>query len=142
MLREFRIDFRGVEEFDTLVALSMATEGIGAAVYIFSCIIELTTGILTGLILVALGALGLFLHLGRPLKFWRVIVRSKSAWISRGALFTVVFLFFAVLALSAQRFDFLSTLFQMLGYIGGMAILLYTCAISVQLRRLEMYGQP
>ena len=126
VLREFNIDFRRVEGLDALVALSMATEGVGVALYLFSFWLDAAAGILAGLILVALGVLSLFFHLGHPLKSWRVVVKSKSAWISRGAAFTAGFLLFAALAFITKEYDFVSIPLQTLAFVAGMAVLLYS----------------
>jgi formate-dependent nitrite reductase membrane component NrfD len=137
--REFTIDFRRVEGLDAMVALSMASEGTGAALYLLSSWVETTAGMLVGLALVALGVLTLFFHLGHPLKFWRVVARSRSAWISRGAAATSAFLAFGVLALVVDKHLSLSIAFQTLAFVGGMTILLYSGLILSSMRAVPFW---
>ena len=140
--KEFTIDFRRVEGLDAMVAVSMASEGIGAALYLFSYWLRTKAGMVVGLALVALGVLMLFLHLGHPFKFWRVVARSRSAWISRGSAATAAFLAFGVLSLAVTEYRFLSIPFQTLAFVGGMAILLYSGLILASMQAVPFWNSP
>jgi formate-dependent nitrite reductase membrane component NrfD len=87
MVREFTVDYRLNEGFDSLVALNIAIEGSGAALMVGSLLMHYPRGVSVGLALVVLGILFLFFHLGNRFKCWRVLTGLNRAWISRGAFF-------------------------------------------------------
>lgn len=89
MLNEFTVGLRTTErDLDSMVPFSMSAEGVGAAMYLIAFLAGSRAGGVAGLALVLIGAAALFAHLGRPLRFWRVIAEAGRAWMSRGALFT------------------------------------------------------
>jgi len=102
MVQEFTVDYRMNEEFDYLVAFNLAFEGFGSALMLGSALINYTQGIVLGLLLVGVGVLFLFFHLGNRFRCWRVIARLKNSWISRGAFFAGGLMFFGVLSLLAD----------------------------------------
>ncbi|HOE17053.1 MAG TPA: dimethyl sulfoxide reductase anchor subunit [Syntrophorhabdaceae bacterium] len=99
MGQDFIIDYRANEELDSLVALNLAFEGAGSALIMSSALLNYPRGIMAGLVLVAIGILFLFFHLGNRLRCWRVIIGLKNSWISKGALFAGGLLFFGALSL-------------------------------------------
>jgi formate-dependent nitrite reductase membrane component NrfD len=123
-----------------MVAVSMGTEGIGAALFLLSSWLDATTGMIAGLALVALGVLALFLHLGHPLKFWRVMAKSKSAWISQGAASTGVFMVVGVLSLVVTGHRSFSIGFEALAFVGAIAILLYSGLILSSMQAVPFWN--
>jgi formate-dependent nitrite reductase membrane component NrfD len=100
MPNEFGVTFRGTEaEADPRVALSLSAEGVGSALFLLSFLCDSRAGMVAGLLFVAAGAGALFTHLGHPLRCWRVITKTSTAWISRGAVFTTALLMLGIAAL-------------------------------------------
>jgi len=66
--------------------------GIGAATFLLSIFFKLTLGLIIGFGLGFAGK-GLFhlLFLGRPLRFWRGILKPQNSWISRGFIALTIF---------------------------------------------------
>lgn len=98
-MEEFVVGFKRNREYGSLLALNLVLEGAGAATFLGALLLGYVTGVILGLILVLLGILALFLDLGHPYKFWRVIQRTRSAWISRGTIFVCCLFVFAILYL-------------------------------------------
>lgn len=98
-MEEFVIGFKANREFDAKVAASFVFEGIGAAAVLGAWYYHYTPGILTGLGIVLLGIVSLLFHLGHIFRFWRVMARLKSAWISRGAFVVGGLLVFGALSI-------------------------------------------
>jgi formate-dependent nitrite reductase membrane component NrfD len=127
MLNEFTVDFRTTEEeLDFMVALSMSTEGVGAAIFLISLLSGWIGAAFVGLGSVCVGATALFTHLGHPLRFWRVISKTHVTWISRGALFTGGLIGLGVLSLILPEGNALGMLCQMLSLICALVVMLYT----------------
>lgn len=127
MLNEFTVDFRTTEEeLDFMVALSMSTEGVGAALFLISLLSGWTGMAFVGLGLVCVGATALFTHLGHPLRFWRVISKTHVTWISRGAIFTGGLIGFGVLSLVVPQANALGMLCQMISLMCALVVMLYT----------------
>ncbi len=127
MLNEFTVDFRTTEEeLDFMVALSMSTEGVGAALFVISLLSGLMGAAFVGLGLVCVGATALFTHLGHPLRFWRVISKTHVTWISRGAIFTGGLIGFGVLSLVLPQANALGMLCQMISLMCALVVMLYT----------------
>ena len=100
--QDFTIGFESQQEWGWLAAVALFLEGLGAGLYLVSLFLDYTLGAALGIIVVLLGALALFLDLGRPLRFWRAIVNVSSSWISRGALLIGLFTAFGLLYLAPQ----------------------------------------
>jgi formate-dependent nitrite reductase membrane component NrfD len=66
-------------------------EGVGATLFCCSMLVEYQFGMLSGLVIALSGVILLFLHLGHPLKVWRVLARLGKSWISRGTVFIATF---------------------------------------------------
>lgn len=127
MLNEFTVDFRTTEEeLDFMVALSMSTEGVGAAVFVLSLLAGSTGAAFVGLALVCVGATALFTHLGHPLRFWRVISKTHVTWISRGAIFTGGLIGVGVLSLILPEGNALGMLCQVISVMCALVVMLYT----------------
>jgi formate-dependent nitrite reductase membrane component NrfD len=127
MLNEFTVDFRTTEdELDFMVALSMSTEGVGAAIYLISLLAGWMGAAFVGLALVCVGATALFTHLGHPLRFWRVISKTHVTWISRGAIFTGGLIGFGVLSLILPDANALGMLCQIASVMCALVVMLYT----------------
>jgi formate-dependent nitrite reductase membrane component NrfD len=94
---EFVVGFKVNRQFRHLVAANFTMEGTGAAVMLGAIFLESRPGMLVGLILVALGALVLFMDLGAPDRFWRSVTRPDRSWISRGSIFLASLMLFGVL---------------------------------------------
>lgn len=127
MLNEFTVGFRTTEgELDFMVALSMSTEGVGAAIFVFSLLSGSMGAAFVGLGFVCVGATALFTHLGHPLRFWRVISKTHVTWISRGAIFTGGLIGFGGLTLVLPEANALGMLSQMLSLMCAFVVMLYT----------------
>lgn len=127
MLNEFTVDFRSAEqELDLMVPLSMSSEGVGAALFVLSYLSDSKAGLLAGLALVCLGAAALFLHLGHPLKFWRVVSRAPTAWISRGAVFTGGLILSGFVGFFLPQETFTGMAVQTFGLLCALSVMLYT----------------
>jgi formate-dependent nitrite reductase membrane component NrfD len=81
------IDGRGI-----LIVVAHFFTGIGAGAWLFSAIVGYDTGLVAGLVLVAvLGGGAHLLFLGQWARVWRMVSRPHQSWISRGLLGIALF---------------------------------------------------
>jgi formate-dependent nitrite reductase membrane component NrfD len=125
MIKEFSIGLRQNEEWRFAVALSMSFEGMGASLFLVASILNSFTAAVAGLALVGAGVFVLFVDLGHPLRFWRVISRAPSAWISQGALFITGLLVFGVLGLVFRQTPHFRVVFEVASWLCASAVMLY-----------------
>lgn len=126
MPTEFAVTFRGTEaEADPRIALSLSAEGAGSALFLLSLLFDSPAAALAGLTFVAVGAGALFSHLGHPLRFWRVIAKTSSAWISRGALFTTALLMLGTAVLWLPDHGLGALLLRSSAFVCAVAVMLY-----------------
>jgi len=97
--REFVVGRRPQKEWGWMIVLALFFTGSGAGSFLFSLILGSAPRMLIGIILVFVGTLFLLADLSRPLIAWRVILRPRTAWISRGALGIMIFFVLSVLHL-------------------------------------------
>jgi formate-dependent nitrite reductase membrane component NrfD len=81
------IDNRGV-----LLWLAFYTGGLGGGLYLVSLFFNNLIGLFIGWFIVAVikGSLH-FMYLGKPIRFWRLMTRPQSSWLSRGLWFVLGF---------------------------------------------------
>lgn len=110
---------------DGALLMALFFGGIGAGQFVISTwFLESTTSALVGVLIVAIGKTAAHLvYLGRPSRFYRLFLRPRTSWISRGLIFMVVFVVFAAAYLApAYGFDWLP---WTIGSVGGQVIWLF-----------------
>jgi len=73
---------------------------LGAGMFFVASLLDYAPAMLVGLVLCAIVGGGLhLLYLGKPLRFWRMMLSSgwKTSWISRGLFFVVFFIAFGLI---------------------------------------------
>ena len=110
---------------DGALLMALFFGGIGAGQFVISTwFLESTTSALVGVLIVAIGKTAAHLvYLGRPSRFYRLFLRPRTSWISRGLIFMVVFVIFAAAYLAPEYgFDWLP---WTIGSAGGQVIWLF-----------------
>jgi formate-dependent nitrite reductase membrane component NrfD len=80
--------------------LAFYTGGLGGGLYLASLYFDSLWGMLISwLIVVVLKGGFHLLYLGKPLRFWRILTRPQTSWISRGFIFVGGFIVFGALQL-------------------------------------------
>jgi len=87
-----------IEGRGLLVVIAHFFSGVGAGVWLFSLALDYDAGLIISIVVTSVLAGGAHLaFLGRWQRFWRMILRPHSSWISRGLLGIIIFLAGAVL---------------------------------------------
>ena len=100
---------------------------------------------LTGLLLVTLGLLSSTLHLANPKNAWRSFTRFRTSWLSREAVFAVLFYPVSIVWLISEWFGGASTLSFLMGlvtFVLAIAILICTAMIYASLKTIRQWHTP
>ena len=95
---------------DGALLMALFLGGIGAGQFVVSTwLVDSTTSALVGLLMVGVGkTVAHLVYLGQPARFYRLFLKPRTSWISRGLIFMVVFVVFAAAYLAtALGFDWL-----------------------------------
>lgn len=89
---------------DGALLMALFFGGIGGGQFVVSTwLVDYTTSALVGLLLVAIGkTLAHVIYLGRPWRFYRMFLRPKTSWISRGLIFMIGFVIFGAMYLAPE----------------------------------------
>ncbi|MGQ9572089.1 MAG: NrfD/PsrC family molybdoenzyme membrane anchor subunit [Dehalococcoidia bacterium] len=96
-LQDFLLPYRPQREWiegrGLLLVMAQFFSGVAAGVWAFSLILDYDAGLIISIVTMTVLAGGAHLvFLGRWQRFWRMILRLRSSWISRGLLGIVLFL--------------------------------------------------
>lgn len=81
-----------IEGGGKLIWLALFFVEIGAGLFFFSIVFSSLWGMLLGwFIVLALGGGSFLVHMGRPLRAYRTLMRPQTSWISRGVIFIGLF---------------------------------------------------
>ncbi|MBI4330965.1 MAG: polysulfide reductase NrfD [Chloroflexi bacterium] len=100
-LNEFIVGTKTQQEWRWLIAIALFLAGVGSGLFIMAAWVAPSPAArLAGIIIVAVGSsLAFFLDLNRKSQFWRVMLRPRTSWISRGILLIILFTIFGILSL-------------------------------------------
>jgi formate-dependent nitrite reductase membrane component NrfD len=104
MLDEMRTELRPQREWGEGRGIFMVVGhfvvGIAAGTWLMSLLFDSRVGLVAAFVLAALGGLAHLAFLGRPERFWRMIARVRTSWVSRGFVGLSLFLAGALLYLA------------------------------------------
>ena len=108
------MDLERQDTFGWLISVEVFLVGAGGGAYLFGFIYHLLgiyqriakTGMIFGICLVMIGAVLLFIELGKKKRFYRVAFNSSS-WIARGSWFLTIYIVFGLVYLSSAYVGYL-----------------------------------
>jgi formate-dependent nitrite reductase membrane component NrfD len=90
-----------IERRGILMWLAEVGSGLGAGLYLISLFFDNLLGMFLGWLMIIVLKGGFHLaYLGKPLRFWRIILKPGTSWMSRGFIFMVLFLGFGAIQLA------------------------------------------
>ena len=85
--------------------LAFYVGGLGGGLYLVSLYFNSMWGMLVSWVIVAVLKGGFhLLYLGKPLRFWRILAKPQTSWISRGFIFVAGFIVFGALQFITSHF--------------------------------------
>ena len=101
---EFMIKYtphtRWVEGSGILIAVAFFLGGIGGGLYLTSLFFNDILGMFVGWLLVLIVGLIDMVHLHKPFRFWRMLLKPNSSWIARGFILIAFFIILAAIQLA------------------------------------------
>lgn len=129
-----------------LLILAHFFTGAGAGAWLFTVPLGSDSGLVIGLFLAALGAVGHLLFLGRPERFWRMATRMGSSWISRGlvglSLFLVTAFIYLVLLFLAEHKTALGAILLTLSVLGALWTIIYKGFVWASSKGIPLWNTP
>jgi formate-dependent nitrite reductase membrane component NrfD len=96
LVQDLRRDFRPQREWGEGRGLFLVVGhflvGVAAGAWLFGLIFNYSPGLVAGFLLAGGGAIAHLAFLGRPERFWKMVRRVRTAWISRGFIGLTLFL--------------------------------------------------
>jgi len=89
-----------IEGHGVLIALAFFLGGISGGLYLASLVFDSMLGMFIGWLLALLMGVVDMAHLSKPLRFWRMLLKPKTSWITRGFIFITLFIGCAAIQLA------------------------------------------
>lgn len=111
-MREFKFQEEWARGSGLLLITAIYVGGIGGGAYLVSAAFNYIPGMVAGFLLLAVGKSAFHLSfLGRPARFWRMMLNPRTSWISRGIWALGLFTALGLLVLGAAEFPVLSAIY-------------------------------
>jgi formate-dependent nitrite reductase membrane component NrfD len=133
-----------IEDRGIFLWLAMYAGGLGGGLYLVSLYFNSLIGMGVSLLIVA-GLKGgfHFAYLGKPLRFWRIMLRPQTSWLARGFLFVVLFVAFAAIQilLSLQTPGTAwETLLKVLAGLMAFGLMIYTGFVLNSVKAVSLWN--
>ena len=119
------IDRRGI-----FLWIAFYTGGLGGGLYLVSLFFNSLWGMFLSWLIIAVIKGGAHLiFLGKPLRFWRIVFRPGSSWLSRGIIFVLSFVFLAAVQMALSYWipgSAAESVFKVLAGLAALGITIYT----------------
>ena len=119
------IDGRG-----NFIAFAFFLGGISGGLFMAAAYFNSILGMFIAVLISGLMGLSYMIHLGQPAQFWRMLMKPKTSWISRGFIFIFLYAGFAIIAIILAQWVPNATtaiaVFKILGGIFAFAQSIYT----------------
>ena len=118
-----------IEGHGILIAFALFFGGIAGGLYLVSLYYDSMWGMFIAWILAMVTGLTDMAHLSKPMRFWRMMLKPKTSWISRGFIFIWLFLGVAAIQMAISYWadgGAIETVFKVLGGIMAFGVAIYS----------------
>jgi formate-dependent nitrite reductase membrane component NrfD len=118
-----------IEGHGILIAFALFFGGIAGGLYLVSLYFDSLLGMFIAWILAMVAGLTDMAHLSKPTRFWRMMLKPKTSWISRGFIFIWLFLGAAAIQMAITYWaegTAIETVFMVLGGIMAFGVAIYS----------------
>lgn len=136
-----------IEKRGILLWLAEYAGGLGAGLYIVSLLFNNFWGMVAGFLIVSGLKGGLhILYLGKPMRFWRMVMHPQTSWMSRGLAFVIMFMGFGFLQIMLSAFlqeqTTLILVFEILAGIFALCVATYTGFVMNYVKGIPFWNLP
>jgi len=137
------------KEFGKRVALDFLLSGTGSSTFIIYYLVAIMSNstlniemLLTGPALIVIGLFILLSELGRPSNFWRSITNYRTSWMSRGAIFNIVYIAAGLGILIAHEtgLNYLLPWISVAGLICALLVLVYPAMLLYDVKDIPVWN--
>jgi len=137
------------KEFGKRVALDFLLSGTGSSTFIIYYLVAIMSNstlniemLLTGPALIVIGLFILLSELGRPSNFWRSITNYRTSWMSRGAIFNIVYIAAGLGILLAHEtgLNYLLPWISVAGLICALLVLVYPAMLLYDVKDIPVWN--
>ena len=89
-----------IEGLGLFIAFAFFLGGVSGGLYLASLYFNSLPGMFISWLIALLMGIFYMLHLGKPLRFWRMFLKPQTSWIARGFIFIMLFIGFAAIQLA------------------------------------------
>ena len=90
-----------IERRGILMWLAEVFGGVGGGLYLVSLYLDSLWGMfISWLVIIALKGGFHLAYLGKPLRFWRIVLKPQTSWVARGLIFVILFVGFGAIQLA------------------------------------------
>lgn len=112
-MREFKFQEEWARGSGLLLIAAIYIGGIGGGAYLVSAGFDYLPGIIIGFLLLAVGKSAFHLaFLGKPERFWRIILNPRTSWISRGIWALGIFTILGLAVLGSAALPIPGTMYE------------------------------
>jgi formate-dependent nitrite reductase membrane component NrfD len=119
-----------IERRGILMWLAEVSGGFGAGLYLVSLYLNSLWGMFVGWLIILILKGGFHIaFLGKPLRFWRILLKPQTSWIARGLIFVVLFIGFGAMQLAVSYWLqglIWEIVFKVLAGIMAFGVIIYT----------------
>lgn len=135
-----------IERRGILLWLAFYAGGLGGGLYLVSLYFNSLWGMfISWLVIAVLKGGAHFAYLGKPWRFWRMIFRPQTSWLSRGLIFVILFTGFAAIQIVLSFWlpgSVWELVFKVLAGIMAFAIATYTGIILMTVKGVPFWNSP
>ena len=135
-----------IERRGILLWLAFYAGGLGGGLYLVSLYFNSLWGMfMSWLIIAGLKGGAHFAYLGKPWRFWRMMFRPQTSWLSRGLIFVILFTGFAAIQIALSFWlpgSVWELVFKVLAGIMAFAVATYTGIILMTIKGVPFWNSP
>jgi len=126
--------------------LALYTGGLGGGLYLVSLYFNSLIGMIISFFIIALLKGGFHIaFLGKPWRFWRIVSRPQTSWLTRGFIFVFLFIGFAAIQIILTIFlpgTVWELVFKVLAGLMALGIATYTGFVLNKVKTISFWDSP
>lgn len=144
----FQISFIHQNDWSNGELIAFYLGGVGSGLYIISQFIHSIVGLIFGFLLVAVGKnVSHIISSTKPKRSLRALLRPRTSWISRGAVFVFLFIVFGFLEITHELKwihwnEHISFVFSIFAFASAVFVMIYIGFVLADARAIPLWNSP
>ena len=133
-----------IERRGILMWLAEVFGGLGAGLYLVALYFDSLWGMFIGWLIIIAFKGGFHLaYLGKPLRFWRILLRPQTSWMARGFIFMLLFIVFGAIQLIFSYWlpgTVAESIFRILAGLAAFLVAIYTGFVMNYVNGIQLWN--